>query len=72
VRVTKGGWKIPASFFLVHSDLVVHRINPDSAVERERVSKEQTFRSEDMPFGIANGKSWQISNSKIWNLQFAI
>jgi hypothetical protein len=31
------------------------------------MSEEQTFRSEDMPFGIANGKS-QIP--KIWNLQF--
>jgi hypothetical protein len=36
-------------------------LNPDSAVEREEMSKEQTFRSEDMPFGIANGKS-QIPN----------
>jgi hypothetical protein len=35
--------------------------NPDFAVEREVMSKEQTFRSEDMPFGIANGKS-QIPN----------
>jgi hypothetical protein len=32
------------------------------------MSKEQTFRSEDMPFGIANGKS-QIPK---WNLQSAI
>jgi hypothetical protein len=43
--------------------------NPDSAVEREVMSKEQTFRSEDMPFGIANGKLWQISNS---NMESAI
>jgi hypothetical protein len=44
-------------------------ITPDAAVERELMSKEQTFRSEDMPFGIANGKS---QNSRLWNLQSAI
>jgi hypothetical protein len=41
--------------------------NPDSAVEREVVSVEQTFRSKDMLFGIANGKS-QISKYGICNL----
>ena len=44
-------------------------LNPDSAVEREVMSKEQTFRSEDMPVRIPNGKS-QIP--KIWNLQSEI
>ena len=43
-------------------------LNPDSAVEREVMSKEQTFRSEDMPFGIANGKS-QIPKYGICNLR---
>jgi hypothetical protein len=46
-------------------------LNPDSAVEREVMSKEQTFRSEDMPFGIANGKS-QIPKYVIWNLRSEI
>jgi hypothetical protein len=41
---------------------------PDSAVEREVVSKEQTFRSEDTPFGIANGKA-QIPKYGICNLR---
>jgi hypothetical protein len=44
-------------------------MNPDSAVEREVMSKEQNSRSEDKAFGIANGKS-QIP--KIWNLQSEI
>jgi hypothetical protein len=35
------------------------------------MSKEQTFRSEDMPFGIANGKS-QIPKYGIWNLRSEI
>jgi hypothetical protein len=47
-------------------------LNPDSAVAAEAMSEAQTFRSEVTPFGIANGKLWQISNSKIWNLQSAI
>jgi hypothetical protein len=42
-------------------------MNPDSAVERKGMSKEQTFRSEDMPFGIANAKS-QIPKYGICNL----
>jgi hypothetical protein len=42
--------------------------NPDSAVEREVMSKGQTFRSKDMPFGIANGKS-QIPKYGIRNLR---
>jgi hypothetical protein len=46
-------------------ETAANRLNPDSAVEREVMSKEQTFRSEDMPFGIANGKSQIL---KIWNL----
>jgi hypothetical protein len=41
--------------------------NPDSAVKREVMSKKQTFRSEDLPFGIANGKS-QIPKYGICNL----
>jgi hypothetical protein len=40
--------------------------NPDSAVEREVMSKEQTFRSEDNAIW---DRKCQISNSKIWNLQ---
>jgi hypothetical protein len=44
---------------------------PDSAVEPEVMSKEQTFRSEDMPFGIANGKS-QIAKYGICNLRSEI
>jgi hypothetical protein len=47
------------------------RFIPDSAVEREVMSKEQTFRSEDMPFGIANGKS-QIPKYGICNLESEI
>ena len=54
-------------------------MNPDSVVEREAMSKVQTFRSEDMPFGIANGKLLQITNSKLlipesgfWNLKFVV
>jgi hypothetical protein len=35
------------------------------------MSKEQTFRSEDMPFGIANGKS-QIPKYGICNLRSEI
>jgi hypothetical protein len=35
------------------------------------MSKEQTFRSEDMPFGIANGKS-QIPKYGISNLRSEI
>jgi hypothetical protein len=46
-------------------------LNPDSAVERKVMSKEQTFRSEDMPFGIANGKS-QILKYGICNLRYEI
>jgi hypothetical protein len=46
-------------------------LNPDSAVEREVMRKEQTFRSEDMPFGIANGKS-QIPKYGICNLRSEI
>jgi hypothetical protein len=46
-------------------------ITPDAAVERELMSKEQTFRSEDMPFGIANGKS-QIPDYGICNLRSEI
>jgi hypothetical protein len=44
-------------------------LNPNSAVAVAAKSEEQTFHSEAMPFGIANGKS-QIP--KIWNLQSAI
>jgi hypothetical protein len=47
------------------------KLNPDSAVEPEVMSKEQTFRSEDKPFGIANGKS-QIPKYGIWNLRSEI
>jgi hypothetical protein len=45
----------------------------DSAVEREVISKEQTFRSEDIPFGIANAKS-QIPNmeSAICDVKFRV
>jgi hypothetical protein len=46
-------------------------LNLDSAVEREVKSKEQTFRSEDMPFGIANGKT-QIPKYGICNLRSEI
>jgi hypothetical protein len=46
-------------------------MNPDSAVEREAVNKEQTFRSEDVPFGIANGKS-QIPKYGLCNLRSEI
>jgi hypothetical protein len=49
----------------------VRRFNPDSAVEREVMSKEQTFRGEDTPFGIANGKS-QIPKYGICNLRSQI
>jgi hypothetical protein len=45
--------------------------NPDSAAKREAMSKEQTFRSEDMPFGIANGKS-QIPKHGICNVRCEI
>jgi hypothetical protein len=41
--------------------------NPDSAVERELMSKEQTFRSEDNALWDCK---WQISNSK--NMESAI
>jgi hypothetical protein len=49
-------------------------LNPDSAVEREVMSKEQPFRSEDMPFGIANGKygKSQIPKYGICNLRSEI
>jgi hypothetical protein len=43
----------------------------DFAAELEAMSKEQTFRSEDMSFGIANGKS-QIPKYGICNLQSEI
>jgi hypothetical protein len=46
-------------------------LDPDSAIEREVMSKEQTFRSEDMPSGIANGKS-QIPKYGICNLRCEI
>jgi hypothetical protein len=50
---------------------MLNGLNPDSAVEREVMSKAQTFRSEDMPFGIANGKS-QIPKFGICNLRSEI
>jgi hypothetical protein len=45
----------------------------DSAVEHEGMSEEQIFRSEDMPFGIANGK-FQLQNmeSVIWDVKFRV
>ena len=50
-----------------YAALIDDELNADSAVERKVMSKEQTFRSEDMPFGIANGKS-QIAKYGICNL----
>jgi hypothetical protein len=46
-------------------------MNPDSTVPADAMSEEQTFRSEDMPFGIANGKS-QIPKYGICNLRSEI
>jgi hypothetical protein len=59
-----GGWVIEASGLVP----VPVRSSLECVVEREVMSKE-TFRSEDVPFGIANGKS---QNPKIWNLQSAV
>jgi hypothetical protein len=44
------------------------QFRPNSAVAVAAKSEEQTFHSEAMPFGIANGKS-QIPK---WNLQSGI
>jgi hypothetical protein len=41
--------------------------SPDSAVPTGAMSEKQTFRSEDLPFGIPNGKS-QIPKYGICNL----
>jgi hypothetical protein len=46
-------------------------VNPDSAVAIDATSEQQTFRSEDMPFGIPNGKS-QIPKYGICNLESEI
>jgi hypothetical protein len=43
------------------------QLNPDSTVLDDVMSEEQNFRSEDMPFGIANAKS-QIPKYGICNL----
>jgi hypothetical protein len=45
--------------------------NPDSAVAIDRKREAQPFRSKDMPFGIANGKS-QIPKYGICNLRSEI
>jgi hypothetical protein len=47
--------------------------NPGSAVEREVMSMEQTLRSEDLPFGIANGKSQIPKNGiAIWDVKLRV
>jgi hypothetical protein len=46
-------------------------MNTDTAVAADGRSEEQTFRSEVMPFGIANGKS-QIPKYGICNLRSEI
>jgi hypothetical protein len=46
-------------------------LNPNSAVALAAKSEEQTFHSEAMPFGIANGKS-QIPKYGISNLRLEI
>jgi hypothetical protein len=51
----------------VLQDGQIGSLNPDSAVPADAMSEEQTFRSEVMPFGIANGKS-QIPKYGICNL----
>jgi hypothetical protein len=57
--------------FLPTYHITTRWVDPDSAVEREVMSKEQTFRSEEMPFGIANRKS-QIPKYGIFNLRYEI
>jgi hypothetical protein len=52
--------------FLPTYHITTRWVDPDSAVEREVMSKEQTFRSEEMPFGIAN------RNLKFQNMESSI